>query len=92
MNSIQYAYPEGVEGMITLLAGYEADNRMLRFTLIDQGTPFDPTAVPEADTTLALEERPIGGLGIFLIKQIMDKVEYKYTDGSNCLYLWKRII
>lgn len=92
VNSIQYAYPEGVEGTITLLADYETDNHMLRFTLIDQGIPFDPTTVPEANTTLALEERPIGGLGIFLIRQIMDKVEYKYTDGSNCLYLWKKII
>ncbi len=92
VNSIQYAYPKGVEGTITLLANYEANNRMLCFTLIDQGTPFDPTAVSEADTTLALEDRPIGGLGIFLIRQIMDKMEYQYADGSNCLYLWKRTI
>lgn len=92
VNSIQYAYPKGTEGTIVLLANYEADSHQLRFTLIDQGTPFDPTTVPTVDTTLALEDRPNGGLGIFLIKRIMDKVEYNYTEGSNCLNLWKRIV
>lgn len=61
----------------------------LVFTLTDSGQAFDPTQVEDADITLSAAERPIGGLGIFLIKQIMDKLEYRRTDGKNILTLEK---
>jgi sigma-B regulation protein RsbU (phosphoserine phosphatase) len=63
------------------------EGRMLRFTLTDRGMFFDPTTVPEADTTASLEDRRIGGLGIHLVRSIMDTVTYKRLDGKNVLTL-----
>ncbi|MDO4160723.1 MAG: SpoIIE family protein phosphatase [Prevotellaceae bacterium] len=91
VNSIQYAYPEGTEGTISLSIQYNESSRTLTFVLKDQGKPFDPTKVADADTTLPLEERPIGGLGIFLIRQIMDDVRYEYVDTSNILTMTKTV-
>ena len=64
---------------------------MLRFTIIDTGTPFDPTKVKEADTTLSAEDRQIGGLGIHLVRQLMDEMRYSYTNGQNILTLGKKL-
>lgn len=91
VNSIQYAYPEGKKGTVRLSATWDAATQMLTFVLTDQGVPFDPTKVADADTTLSLEERPIGGLGIFLIRQIMDSVTYTYQNSENVLTMSKRI-
>ena len=55
--------------------------------MTDTGTPFDPTKKEDADVTLSAEERPIGGLGIFLIKKIMKSVEYKRVDDKNILIM-----
>ena len=57
----------------------------LRFS--DNGRPYDPTEKPDPDTTLSAEDRDIGGLGIFMVKKIMDEVSYEYTDGLNILTL-----
>ena len=59
--------------------------------LTDTGKEFDPTVVPEADITLSAEERPIGGLGIFLIRQIMNEVRYDRINGKNILTLEKKL-
>lgn len=61
----------------------------LRFT--DNGRPYDPTAKPDPDVTLSAEERDIGGLGIFMVKQLMDTVAYEYADGLNILTVSKTI-
>ena len=61
------------------------------FTLTDSGEEFDPTQVPDADVTLSAEERQIGGLGIFLIRNIMNKVEYQRIEGKNVFTLTKEI-
>ena len=55
----------------------------------DQGIPFNPMSAKEPDTTLSAEEREIGGLGIFLVRKTMDRVEYEYKDGENILHLYK---
>ena len=68
----------------------EADE--LSITLIDDGQPYDPTLKADPDLTLSVEDRPIGGLGIFLIKKIMDKVEYQYINNKNYLILTKNIL
>lgn len=91
VNVIQYAYPEGEEGTLTIEVEWKAEENILQFTLSDGGNPFDPTAVPDADTSLSVEERPIGGLGIFLIRQMMDCVEYRYYNNRNTLVMQKRI-
>jgi len=63
----------------------------LTLVIEDRGTPFDPTAKADADTTLEAEERPIGGLGIHLVRQLMDSISYKRSDdGRNILTITKK--
>ena len=64
----------------------------VRFTIVDAGAPFDPTAVLSADTTLDAQNRPIGGLGIHLTRKLMDSVSYCRKDDKNVLTLTKSII
>jgi len=87
-NVMMYAYPEGTVGLVIVEASLEEDT--LVFVLRDKGKPFDPTAAPEADITLGVEERPIGGLGIFLVRQIMDSVRYVREGDENVLILTKK--
>ena len=89
VNVMNYAYPSGVTGNIDIDA--RANDVRLKFTISDSGSPFDPTAKEEVDTTLSAEERSIGGLGIHLIRQIMDSINYEYVDGKNVLTLRKRL-
>lgn len=88
-NVILYAYPEEEHQEIVLTANKSDKN--LIFVLTDSGKEFNPTQVPDADVTLSAEDRQIGGLGIFLIRRIMDKVEYQRIDGKNVLTLGKII-
>ncbi len=85
VNVINYAYPE-TPGVIELRF-LKADGRGLSIEVGDRGIPFDPLAAPEADTTAALEDRNIGGLGIFFVRRIMDRVEYRREEGRNILTL-----
>lgn len=87
-NVIQYAYP-GTTGDIRI--DIECDNRKLKITITDKGIPFNPLENKEPDITLPLEERPIGGLGIFLVKQLMADVSYQRSDGYNILTMTKDI-
>ena len=89
VNVINYAYHVGTEGSIEV--GVMFDGKSLKATIIDSGVPFDPTAKEKADTTLAAEERQIGGLGILLVRELMDSINYEYTDGRNILTLVKTI-
>lgn len=89
-NIIYYAYPKQAEHEIVVQA--ELVDKSLVFTLTDSGKPFDPTQVAEADITLPVEERQIGGLGIFLIKQIMNEVEYQRIEGMNVFTLKKVVM
>ena len=72
----------------------EADSNAIRlkFTIIDSGKPFDPTVQNEVDTTLSAEARSIGGLGIHLIRQNMDSINYERVDNLNVLTLRKKLI
>lgn len=90
VNVIYYAYPEGETGDVTVYA--ESDRSEVRFTVVDSGKPFDPTAVLSADTTLDAQNRPIGGLGIHLVRKLTDSVSYSRKDGKNVLILTKSII
>ena len=89
VNVINYAYPKGTCGEIEITASF-SDNALV-FTISDAGIPFDPTTVSKPDITLSAEDRPIGGLGIFLVRQIMDEVSYHYQDNHNVLTLKKKI-
>ena len=82
-NVIMYAYPQDKQGLVDVEAKIRDDE--LAFIITDSGKPFDPTAAPEVDTTLGVEDRKIGGLGIFLVRKIMDNVRYDRIDGKNIL-------
>ena len=60
-------------------------------TFTDDGIPYDPLQAAEPDVSLGADERPIGGLGIFLVRKTMDEVRYAYRDGQNVLSIRKRI-
>ncbi len=89
VNVMQYAYSEEGKGDVEI--SILADSEWLTFVIIDSGVEFDPTTMNDADTTLSAEERPIGGLGIFLVRQLMDVIEYKREDGKNILTLRKKL-
>ena len=88
-NVILYAYPAGADGLVNIEAVLREHS--LEFIITDSGVAFDPTVVPEADTTLSAAERAIGGLGIHLVRQIMDEVRYQRLDDKNILTLIKNI-
>ena len=88
-NVISYAYPEGVDGTVDIEAITEGGT--LSFIISDSGKAFDPTSKEEVDVSAGLDERPIGGLGIHLIRQIMDSVSYERRDGRNILTITKNI-
>lgn len=84
-NVMLYAYPHS-SGRV--LVEYTAP---MIFTITDSGIPFDPTKQKEADITLSAEEREIGGLGIHLVRQIMDEVIYERVEDKNVLTLIKTV-
>ncbi len=88
-NVILYAYPPGSDGLVDIEAIMRA--KSLEFIISDSGIPFDPTQAPMADVTLNVAERPIGGLGIYLVRSIMDSVKYERKDGQNFLSMTKNI-
>ena len=89
VNIINYAYPKEEHETIYLSARLHEGSVVL--VLTDTGKEFDPTLAPEVDITLSAYERPIGVLGIFLIRQIMNEVRYERIDGKNVLTLEKKI-
>ena len=89
VNVMSYAYPMGTQGDITVEA--KATEQWLKVIISDQGKAFDPTQTNKADITLNAEDRPIGGLGILLVQQLMDTINYERIDGKNVLTLKKNI-
>jgi|GEM_PF-1232609 len=90
VNIAHYAYaPE--TGKATIRVETQADPKRARITLLDRGVPYDPLARPDPDVTLSLEDRQIGGLGIYMVKNSMDEVKYEYRDGQNVLTITKAL-
>ena len=88
-NVIFYAYPEGKVADIELFA--ECDGKELTFVLSDSGKAFDPTGKNDANPDINPAEREIGGMGIFIVKNIMNEVTYQRLDGKNLLTMKKDI-
>lgn len=89
-NVISYAYPKGMRGHVEVTA--DVDDDVLTLVIKDHGAAFDPTQYEEVDTDAELDERAIGGLGIHLMRTIMDTVAYQRTsDGYNRLVLTKKL-
>ena len=89
VNVMEYAYPEGQQGDVEIEV--TAEQQWMTFVITDTGIAFDPTKKEDADTTLSAEERPIGGLGIFMVRQLMDVIDYKREGNKNVLTLQKKL-
>ena len=89
VNVMKYAYPQGTRGDVTIEA--VSNDVRLKFTIIDSGKPFDPTVLPEVDTTLPAKERRIGGLGIHIVRQFMDSINYERSGNLNILAIRKNL-
>ncbi len=94
VNIASYAYPDGNsdgKGMAVVQTEISSDTHELTLIFKDWGSKFNPLAKPDPDITLSADEREIGGLGIFLVKNNMDSVVYEYVDGMNTLTMKKRL-
>ena len=88
VNVASYAYPVG-PGMVSVEC--RSEGGMFRLDIRDQGQPFDPTRAHAPDLSQDVEERGVGGLGVFFIKRFMDQVSYRREDQSNILSLEARL-
>lgn len=91
VNIARYAYPPEQPGWVRV--GCQVDPDPLRVSIVftDRGVPFDPLAKRDADITLSADDRPIGGLGILMVKRSMTQVRYAYEEGQNVLTLIKEL-
>ena len=90
VNIANYAYDPNV-GSATISMELEPETGMVAITFADTGIPYDPLKKEDPDVSLPVEERKIGGLGIFMVKKSMDDMLYKYRDGQNILTIKKCI-
>lgn len=87
-NIAHYAYcPQ--TGMATVQVEVLKEPRIVCITFIDQGIPYNPLPMPEPDTSSSVEERQLGGLGIYMVRKSMDDVSYEYREGENILTIKK---
>ena len=89
-NVVSYAY-DGGEGEIEVRYEIGDNPRSITIVIIDEGKPFDPLQAEDPELTASVAERKIGGLGIFLVKSVMDEIKYKREDGKNMLLIRKNI-
>lgn len=90
VNISSYAYHPEV-GQAEVGVDIDGDPPTVTIRFLDQGHPFNPLEKPDADITLSAQDREIGGLGILLVKKIMDQVDYAYENGRNILTIKKEI-
>lgn len=88
VNIASYAYPDG-DGQLTVSWENDEDSRKLKIDFEDSGIPFNPLDRADPDLNLPIAERQIGGLGIMIVRRMMDDVQYKNTDGKNILTVVK---
>lgn len=89
-NIANYAYTPGI-GAVTVRVEVTDDPPAVAVTFIDSGVPYDPLAKEDPDITLSAKDRQIGGLGIYMVKKMMDDITYEYKDGQNILKIRKEI-
>jgi anti-sigma regulatory factor (Ser/Thr protein kinase) len=88
-NVISYTHEDGREHWI--LVRFLASRDQARIVVEDEGREFDPLALPPVDTSAPLEQRPIGGLGVHMIRRLMDSVEYRRESGRNILTMTRSL-
>ena len=89
-NIAHYAYNPEIGQATVRVEVIEAPLAVI-ITFIDNGVPYDPLAKDDPDTTLSIEDREIGGLGIYMVKKSMDDIAYEYKDGQNILAIKKKL-
>ena len=89
-NIAHYAYNPEI-GQATVRVEVIEDPLAVTITFIDNGVPYDPLAKEDPDTTLSIEDREIGGLGIYMVKKSMDDIAYEYKNGQNILIIKKNL-
>jgi len=89
-NIAHYAYNPGT-GDATVRVEVVREPLSVVITFIDRGVPYDPLSNADPDTGLSLEERGVGGLGIYIVKKSMDEITYSYQDGKNILTIRKQL-
>lgn len=87
-NAIVHGYDDDAEHVIAVMIGVDGDD--VDVTVEDDGRPFNPLAHPPPDVTAPLEERRVGGVGVLLLRRLMDDVRYARVDGKNVLEFRKR--
>ena len=90
VNIASYAYGDG-QGKATVRGRAQEEPPMVELVFIDEGTPYNPLDREDPDTSLSVEERGIGGLGIFLVKKNVDGIAYEHRDGKNILTIRKNL-
>ena len=90
-NIVRHTYGGGDQGR-EIEVGFRLKDGVLELTFLDDGLAFDPLTAPEPDTTGPAEDRPLGGLGIFLVRKLMDHVDYERQAGRNRLVCRKKVV
>ncbi len=88
-NIAYYAYNPEI-GIVTVRVEVTDNPLAVVITFIDNGIPYDPLAKDNPDITLSVEERDVGGLGIYMVKKTMDDISYEYKDGQDILRIKKK--
>ena len=97
VNVASYAYEDNWTsdekhlGKVIVKCGFSEKDNLFYVALEDWGKPYNPLEQDEPDITLSAEERRIGGLGILMVKTMMDQVQYEYKEGKNCILIAKNI-
>ncbi|MBR4721046.1 MAG: ATP-binding protein [Clostridia bacterium] len=89
-NIAHYAY-DSETGYATVKAEVITEPLSVKITFIDSGKPYNPLAKADPDTTQSVEDRKIGGMGIFIVKKSMDDIHYEYKDNQNILTITKKL-
>jgi serine/threonine-protein kinase RsbW len=89
VNVIHYGYPDGRTGAIDVLI--ETDTKEINIHIVDDGDAFDPFQKEAPDLSLSIDERPIGGLGIYLVRSYMHSYDYSYAQNHNKVRLTKQL-
>lgn len=90
VNIAQHAYGDS-NGNVKLDISFEEEKQTVTLRITDKGFPFNPLTNPKPDITLSAEDRPIGGLGIFITRKIMDQITYACNNGENVLTMIKKL-
>ena len=89
-NIVAYAYEDG-RGGVVILVDYDKTQGTVMLVFTDEGKPYNPLLNEDPDIKLSADERTAGGLGIFMVKNTMDEIDYENRDGKNILTMKKQI-